>query len=45
MRQVYLDAKVPSVIADWHLKKMRIKITRRVIKQLMFAAVARQTGK
>ena len=45
MRQVYLDAKVPSVIADRHLKKMRIDITRRVLKQLMFAEAANRTGR
>jgi len=45
MRQVYLDVKVPGIIADRHLKKMRIDITRRVLKQLMFAEAARQSGK
>jgi hypothetical protein len=44
MRQVYLDAKVPSVIADRQLKKMRITITRRVLKQLMFAEAANRAG-
>ena len=43
IRQAYLDAKVPSIIADRHLKKMRITITRRVLKQLMFAEAARRT--
>ncbi len=41
MRQVYLEVKVPGVIADRHLKKMRIDITRRVLKQMMFANAAR----
>lgn len=44
MRQVYLDAKVPGVVADRQLKKMRIDITRRVLKQLMFAEAARKSG-
>ena len=44
MRQVYIDAEVPDVIADRHLKKMRIDITRRVLKQLMFSEAARQSG-
>lgn len=44
MRQVYLDAEVPGVIADRHLKKMRIDITRRVLKQLMFAEAAKSAG-
>lgn len=43
IRQVYLEAKVPSVIADRHLKKMRMTISRRVLKQLMFAEAARRT--
>ncbi len=40
MRQVYLEVKVPAIVADRHLKKMRFDITRRVLKQLMFAAAA-----
>ena len=44
MRQVYIDAKVPEVITDRHLKKMRTDITRRVLKQLMFAEAARASG-
>ena len=44
MRQVYIDAEVPGVIADRHFKKMRISITRRVLKQLMFAEAARLSG-
>lgn len=44
MRKVYTDVKVPGVIADRHLKKMRIDITRRVLKQLMFAEAARAAG-
>ncbi len=45
MRKVYLDAKVPEVIADRHLKKLRIDITRRVLKQLMFVNAAKKAGK
>lgn len=45
MRQVYLDAEVPGIVADRHLKKMRLDITRRVLKQLMFAEAARKAGK
>ncbi len=44
MRQVYLDAEVPAVIADRHLKKMRMTITRRVLKQLMFAEAMNKAG-
>lgn len=45
MRGVYTDAEVPGVIADRHLKKMRISITRRVLKQLMFAEAANRAGR
>ena len=41
MRQVYLDAGVPKIIADRHMKKMRIDVTRKVLKELMFAEAAR----
>lgn len=44
MRKVYLDADVPGSIADRHLKKMRISITRRVLKQMMFAEAANRAG-
>ena len=44
MRQVYADVKVPGIIADRHLKKMRTDITRRVLKQLMFAEASRKAG-
>lgn len=44
MRKTYLDVKVPSVIADRHLKKMRITMTRRVLKQMMFAEASRSAG-
>lgn len=44
LRQVYLDAAVPSVIADRHLKKMRTDVSRRVVKQLMFSAAAHKAG-
>ncbi len=45
MRKVYIDADVPDAIADRHLKKMRISITRRVLKQLMFAEAANRAGR
>ena len=44
MRKVYLDSNVPEVIADRHLKKMRIQITRKVLQELMFAEAARSVG-
>lgn len=44
MRQVYLDEKVPEVIADRHLKKLRIQTTRKLLQELMFMEAARQAG-
>lgn len=44
MRQIYLDAKVPEVIADRHLKKMRIQTTRKLLKQMMFMEASRAAG-
>lgn len=44
MRQVYVDVKVPGIVADRHLKKMRTDITRRVLQQLMFAEASRKAG-
>lgn len=45
MRTVYLDAKVPEVIADRHLRHLRIQVTRRLMQDLMFAEAARAAGK
>lgn len=44
LRQVYLEVSVPSVIADRHLKKLRIEITRKVLQQMMYSEAARATG-
>jgi len=44
MRTVYLDAKVPDVIADRHLKKLRIQVTRNVLQELMYAEAAKKSG-
>lgn len=44
MREVYLDEKVPEVIADRHLKQMRIQTTRNVLQNMMYAEAARAAG-
>lgn len=44
MREVYLAQKVPSVIAGRHLKQLRIKVTRDVLQNMMFAEAARKSG-
>lgn len=44
MRKVYLEENVPEVIADRHLKQMRIKTTRDVLREMMFIESARKAG-
>lgn len=44
MREVYLAEKVPGVIADRHLKQMRIQTTRDALQSLMFAEAARKSA-
>lgn len=41
MRDVYVAEKIPEVIADRHLKQMRLKTTRSVLQNLMFNEAAR----
>ena len=43
MREVYLEENVPEVIADRHLKQLRIQITRDVLQNLMYAEAARSS--
>lgn len=44
MRSEYLEAKVPETIADRHLRKIRIQITRKLLQELMFQEAARKAG-
>jgi hypothetical protein len=44
MREVYLAEKVPGVIADRHLKQMRLRVTRSALQELMFSEAARKSG-
>ncbi len=44
MRDVYLAEKVPAVIADRHLRQIRIQITRNVLENLMFAQATHKVG-
>ncbi|MDD1628412.1 MAG: hypothetical protein LUQ26_13220 [Methylococcaceae bacterium] len=44
MREVYADAKVPEVIADRHLKQMRIQTTREALQGMMFSEASRKAG-
>ena len=45
MRDVYLAENVPGVIADRHLKQMRLQTTRLVLQDMMFNEAARASGK
>lgn len=44
VRGIYLEEKVPEVVADRHLKQMRLQSTRSVIQTMMFAEAARKSG-
>jgi hypothetical protein len=44
IREVYLAEKVPGIIADRHLKQMRVQATRNALQGLMFAEAARKSG-
>lgn len=44
MRKVYTDAGVPGVVADRHLKKLRIQVTRNMLQELMYAEAAKKAG-
>ena len=44
MREVYTDAEVPEVVADRHLKQMRLQTTREVLQNMMFSEAARKAG-
>ncbi|WKJ89111.1 hypothetical protein QZJ86_13895 [Methylomonas montana] len=44
IRKVYTDAEVPGVIADRHLKKMRIQVTRNLLQELMYVEAAKKAG-
>lgn len=41
IREVYLAEKVPAVIADRHLKQIRIQTTRSVLQNMIFNDAAR----
>lgn len=45
MRSIYIEEKVPEVVADRHLKQLRLQTTRSVIQSMMFAEAARKAGK
>jgi hypothetical protein len=44
MREVYLGEEVPEVIADRHLKQMRLQTTRDTLQNMMYAEAARASG-
>jgi hypothetical protein len=44
IRKTYTDLGVPGEIADRHLKKLRIQVTRKVLQELMYAEAAKKAG-
>lgn len=44
MREMYLAEKVPGVIADRHLKQMRLQTIRSTLQEMMYAEAARKAG-
>ena len=44
MHEIYTDAKVPGVIADRHLKQMRMQTTREALQGMMFSEASRKAG-
>ncbi|MBS3963697.1 MAG: hypothetical protein KGZ80_04220 [Methylomonas sp.] len=44
MRKVYGDEGVPGSVADRHLKKLRIQVTRNLLQELMYTEAARKAG-
>ena len=42
MREVYTQAEVPGVIADRHLKQMRLQTTREALQGMMFSEASRK---
>jgi hypothetical protein len=44
MREMYLAEKVPGVIADRHLRQIRVQITRKVLQEMIFAQASRNVG-
>ncbi len=44
MRIIYTEAKVPEVIADRHLKQIRLQTTREALQGMMFSEASRKSG-
>ncbi|MFZ2169035.1 MAG: hypothetical protein WAW61_05295 [Methylococcaceae bacterium] len=44
MREVYTDAEVPGVVADRHLRQIRMQTTREALQGMMFSEAARKAG-
>ena len=44
MREVYTAENVPGIVADRHLKQMRLQTTRSALQAMMFAEASRKSG-
>ena len=45
MRETYLAEKIPGVMADRHLRQVRIQTTRKVLQEMIFARAGRSVDK
>lgn len=44
MREVYTEAKVPGVVADRHLRQLRLQTTRTALQEMMYMEASRKAG-
>lgn len=44
IRTVYVEAEVPEVVADRHLRQIRVQTMRGVLQQMMYLDAARKSG-
>ena len=45
MRETYLTEKIPAVMADRHLRQVRVQTTRKLLQEMIFAQAGRAAGK
>lgn len=44
IRTVYIEAEVPEVVADRHLRQIRVQTMRGVLQQMMYVDAVRKSG-
>lgn len=45
MRETYLTEKIPAIMADRHLRQVRVQTTRKLLQEMIFAQAGRAAGK